>query len=80
LAVDSGKSDEGFFVLYGDSYLDVDFASVWAASDEGRSPVMTVLANESRWDACSAIFLYGRIKHYEKGRTDSAEIGMRHID
>jgi len=41
---------------------------------------MTVLANEGRWDACSAIFQDGRIKHYEKDRTDAAEMGMRHID
>ena len=80
LAVDKGVMDEGFFVLYGDSYLSVDFAAVWAASSEGQFPVMTVLANEGRWDQSNTIFQDGEITHHEKNRDDAADIGMRHID
>jgi NDP-sugar pyrophosphorylase family protein len=80
LAVDNGEMDDGFFVLYGDSYLSVNFASVWAASDEGQNPVMTVLANEGRWDQSNTIFQDGKITHHEKNRDDAADIGMRHID
>ena len=80
LAVEEGGMDEGFFVVYGDSYLSVDFASVWSASGNGKIPVMTVLGNEDRWDQSNAVFKDGQITHYEKGRTDAADIGMRHID
>ena len=80
LAVDEGVMDDGFFVLYGDSYLSVDFAAVWVASSEGQFPLMTVLANEGRWDQSNTIYQDGQITHYEKGRTDAADIGMRHID
>ena len=31
LAVDRGVMDEGFLVLYGDSYLPIDLAPVWRA-------------------------------------------------
>ncbi|MBL6948979.1 MAG: NTP transferase domain-containing protein, partial [Rhodospirillales bacterium] len=72
--------DEGFLLLYGDSYLNIDVPAVWAASGGGAFPVMCVLKNEGRWDASNAVFADGRVRLYEKGRVDAAAIGMEYID
>jgi len=69
---------ETFFVLYGDSYLNIDFGQVARALTESRkSALMTVFNNQDRWDASNVWFADGQIKLYEK----SARIPqMRHID
>jgi NDP-sugar pyrophosphorylase family protein len=69
---------DNFFVLYGDSYLTCDFASVQAAFlDSGLLALMTVFRNEEQWDASNVEFQNGRILAYDKvDRTDR----MRHID
>jgi N-acetyl-alpha-D-muramate 1-phosphate uridylyltransferase len=68
---------EAFFVLYGDSYLDCDYAAVEAAFlAAGRPALMTVFRNEGRWDASNVLFADGRIVRYDK-RAASA---MQHID
>ena len=78
--LDSGRISGGFFVLYGDSYVSVDLASVWAASGAGSRPTLCVYPNDGRWDSSNVIFEDGRVMLYEKGRGDAAAIGMRHID
>ncbi len=80
LAVDRGLMDDGFFVLYGDSYLPIALAPVWEASARGETPLMTVFRNDERWDRSNAIFEKGRVTRYEKGRADASALGMRHID
>ena len=65
---------ERFLVLYGDTYLRIDYAAVAAAS-EGWPALMTVLRNEGRWDASNAEFRDGRVVRYEKGAP-----GMSWID
>lgn len=69
---------ETFFVLYGDSYLNIDFGRVARALTESRrSALMTVFDNQNRWDASNVWFADGQIKLYDK----SARIpDMRHID
>ena len=79
-ALDAGLICGGFFVLYGDSYVSVDLASVWAASDGGAMPTLCVFPNDGRWDSSNVIFDDGRVTLYEKGREDARHIGMRHID
>ena len=79
-ALDAGLISGGFFVLYGDSYVSVDLASVWAASGGGSMPTLCVFPNDGRWDASNVIFDDGRVTLYEKGRNDARDIGMRHID
>lgn len=79
-ALDAGLISGGFFVLYGDSYVAVDLASVWAASDGGSMPTLCVFPNDGRWDASNVIFDDGLVTLYEKGRADARHIGMRHID
>jgi NDP-sugar pyrophosphorylase family protein len=67
-----------FFVLYGDSYLECDYAAVERAfAAGGRSALMTVCQNDDRWDRSNVRYEDGRILAYDKqGRTP----GMRHID
>jgi NDP-sugar pyrophosphorylase family protein len=67
-----------FFVLYGDSYLPVDYAPI---ADffrrSGKSGLMTVFRNEGKFDASNVVFADGEIKVYDK-KDKLPE--MRHID
>jgi len=66
-----------FFVLYGDSYLECDYAAIertFVAS--GKRGLMTVCRNDNRWDRSNILFTSGRIVSYNKEPHDD----MRHID
>ena len=67
-----------FFVLYGDSYLPVDYrpiADFFRRS--GKLGLMTVYRNEGRYDTSNVVFRDGEIAVYDK-KNRPAE--MRHID
>jgi NDP-sugar pyrophosphorylase family protein len=67
-----------FFVLYGDSYLPIDFRAVQDAFAAAAMPaLMTVLKNEGRWDSSNVLLEGGRIVKYDKRTRDPA---MHHID
>jgi N-acetyl-alpha-D-muramate 1-phosphate uridylyltransferase len=67
-----------FFVLYGDSYLPVDYGAVERAFQEaGKPALMTVYANADAWDTSNVWFEHGRIRLYSK-RAKLPE--MRFID
>ena len=69
---------EHFFVIYGDSYLPVDFRAVEKAFREsGKPALMTVLNNDDQWDKSNVLFRDGRIAEYNK-RVPRPE--MSHID
>ena len=58
---------EHFFILYGDSYLPIDFSDVektYAAS--GKKGLMTVLKNQNQWDKSNVEFDAGQIAEYNK--------------
>jgi NDP-sugar pyrophosphorylase family protein len=56
-----------FFVLYGDSYLPIDYsASARAFVASGKLGLMTVFRNEGRWDTSNVWFQDGAIKSYSK--------------
>ncbi len=58
---------EAFFVLYGDSYLDISYRAVEAAYRASHAPaLMTVFRNEGKWDTSNVVFENGRIKVYDK--------------
>jgi NDP-sugar pyrophosphorylase family protein len=58
---------ERFLVLYGDTYLQIDYAAVVRAWEQsGRGAVMTVLRNEGRWDASNVVFEDGIVKRHDK--------------
>jgi NDP-sugar pyrophosphorylase family protein len=70
--------DSHFLVLYGDSYLPIDFAAVereFLAS--GKPALMTVQRNADRWDKSNVLFQDNVIVEYNK-RSPTPD--MRHID
>jgi NDP-sugar pyrophosphorylase family protein len=66
------------FVVYGDSYVDIDYAAVLQTLlDSGKLAVMTVLRNDDRWDRSNVLFENGRLLRYDK-KNRTAD--MHHID
>lgn len=58
---------EEFFVLYGDSFLPVDFRAIEASFvSEGMPALMTVLRNDNQWDKSNVLFQNGRLLEYNK--------------
>jgi MurNAc alpha-1-phosphate uridylyltransferase len=67
-----------FFVLYGDSYLECDYAAVQQAFENaGTLALMTVFRNQGQWDKSNVEFSGGRILAYDKVSQTSA---MQYID
>ncbi len=67
-----------FLVLYGDTYLQIDYGAAAAAWQRSGLPgMMTVLRNDGRWDVSNAAFDGERVTVYDKRRPDP---GMRWID
>lgn len=47
---------EAFLVLYGDTYLRVDYRAAWQTfSESGRLGLMSVFHNEGRWDTSNVV-------------------------
>jgi D-sedoheptulose 7-phosphate isomerase len=69
---------ELFWVVYGDSYTDIDYRGALSAF---RAPdllgLMTVFRNDDRWDRSNVVFRDGRLLRYDK-RSRTPE--MTHID
>ena len=56
-----------FFVLYGDSYLPIQFDAVEEAFEQsGKLGLMTVFRNEGRWDTSNVWFEENLIRLYDK--------------
>jgi NDP-sugar pyrophosphorylase family protein len=73
-----GLLGERFLVLYGDTYLRMDYlaaASAWKAS--GLPALMSVLRNENELEASNALYADGRVLAYDKGEQSPQ---MRWID
>ena len=72
------KLGDRFLVIYGDSYMPVDYGAVVEAFfRSGKPALMTVFENEGRWDTSNVWFEAGEIRRYDKKvRTPQ----MRHID
>jgi NDP-sugar pyrophosphorylase family protein len=67
-----------FLVLYGDTYLRVDYAEASRAwCESGLPAMMTVLRNEGRWDESNASYAGGRVTAYDK---QAPQPGMCWID
>jgi NDP-sugar pyrophosphorylase family protein len=55
------------WVLYGDSYLDIDYRAVFDAfASRPVLGLMTVLHNGNRWDSSNVVFQDGRLLCYDK--------------
>ena len=58
---------ERFFVLYGDSYLRVDYRAVAECFERsGKLGLMTVYRNQGRYDTSNVVFRDGQILVYDK--------------
>jgi NDP-sugar pyrophosphorylase family protein len=71
-------TDSAFFVLYGDSYLTCDYASVqshFLASQ--KQGLMTVFHNKGQWDTSNVEYAQGCIQVYDKKQRHPH---MHHID
>jgi N-acetyl-alpha-D-muramate 1-phosphate uridylyltransferase len=69
---------EAFMVLYGDTFLRVDYPEVQRAFEASELPgLMTVLRNDGRWEASNAIYADGRVLRHDKHRPTP---DMRWID
>ena len=69
---------DAFYVLYGDSYLPVDYPAVGRAFlASGKLGLMTVYENHGRFDASNVWYAGGRIQVYDK-RNPVPQ--MHHID
>jgi NDP-sugar pyrophosphorylase family protein len=67
-----------FFVLYGDSYLPIDYAPIADFFHRsGKQGLMTVFRNEGKFDTSNVVFKNGEIKVYDK-KNKSPE--MHYID
>ncbi len=67
-----------FVVLYGDSYLPMDYAAAVSAFEtSGKPGLMTVFHNEGQWDTSNVVFADGTIRRYDKKELTP---DMRHID
>jgi NDP-sugar pyrophosphorylase family protein len=67
-----------FFVLYGDSYLPMDYRkAALAITTADKAALMTVYRNEGRWDASNVRFEAGQILLYDKKQRTPE---MHHID
>jgi MurNAc alpha-1-phosphate uridylyltransferase len=70
--------DSQFLILYGDSYLPIDFASVERAFlSSGKPALMTVQRNADEWDKSNVLFVDNVIVEYNKRAPTPS---MRHID
>lgn len=80
LALDRSMLEDCFFVLYGDSYLPIQFSDVKASFERSGQPaLMTVLENQNRWDTSNAVYADGQVLRYDK-RQQPDRAGMRYID
>lgn len=56
-----------FWVMYGDTYLDIDFQKVFEAFGRSRSlGIMTIFLNANRFDRSNIVFRDGRLIEYNK--------------
>jgi NDP-sugar pyrophosphorylase family protein len=62
-----GLLGDAFHVLYGDTFLRIDYRAVQRAYESaGLAALMTVLRNAGRWDTSNTIFAEGRVIAHDK--------------
>lgn len=66
-ALDQGRLDEKFLLLYGDSYLPLDVSQVWEKfHSSGLPALMTVFKNNGQFDRSNAHYADGLVPFYSK--------------
>jgi len=81
LALDQGVLEESFLVTYGDSFLPIDFAAVYASFvASGKPALMTVFRNDGLWDTSNVIFDGRMVTLYDKKRATRPPADFAYID
>lgn len=63
------NSDDVVWIMYGDSYMDIDYRAVldaFLSHPDRPLGLMTVLANGNRWDKSNVVFRDGKLLKYDK--------------
>jgi NDP-sugar pyrophosphorylase family protein len=61
------KLGDVFFVLYGDSYLDIEIPPVWQSFNAAHLPaLMTVLHNRDQWEPSNVVFDGKHVRRHDK--------------
>ena len=69
---------ESFFVIYGDSYLDICYEDIYEYyKKKNKKPLMTILKNNNNWDKSNIVYKDGKIISYKKEMHDE---DMNYID
>jgi NDP-sugar pyrophosphorylase family protein len=77
LAYDSNLLEENFFVIYGDSFLPINYKNIWDYFKQNSFPaLMTVLKNQNQWDKSNVLFK-GNHLLYDKSHPTT---DFHHID
>jgi NDP-sugar pyrophosphorylase family protein len=80
LAYDRDALEDVFFVLYGDSYLPIDYQAPWRAFAACDAPaLMTVFRNQGQFDRSNARFADGKV-FYDKKAAAEGQRGFDFID
>lgn len=67
-----------FYVLYGDSYTDVNFKNIYSVFCKNKKKgLMVIIENNNQWDKSNIQYKNGIIKKYDKKGSAST---MKHID
>ena len=67
-----------FGVIYGDSYLPIDYSAVELSFLNSKSQgLMTVYENQNQFDTSNVEYTEGKLRNYQKGMNDRK---MHHID
>ena len=70
--------DDVFWVMYGDSYMDIDYPAVLNSFfSRNILGLMTVLRNDNQWDRSNVVFENGQLLNYNK-KTQTPD--MHYID
>jgi NDP-sugar pyrophosphorylase family protein len=78
LAIEQQTLEPSFLMLYGDSYLPIDFSEVWRYFQKsGAHYLMTVYKNDNQRGPSNVLFENGRIRLYDKRQTRPE---MHHMD
>jgi len=81
LALDQDKLQDHFFILYGDSFLPIEFHPIALRFAKGpERALMTVIKNEGQWDESNACFDGRRVTLYQKGLGAKKPAEMHYID
>ena len=70
--------EESFFILYGDSWLNIDYYEVWKAYKKSNCPALiSIFLNKNHWDKSNVEMVGDSIKLYSKKNLNKR---MTHID